>query len=141
MKIILNWFRGIFVAIKNFLWPFEDLGINKANKEFLLSMTEPLQARTCQTGEVLEGDITLYDGESLVGCNVSGRLTLEGTNITVDSCRVEKSLFITNLCVKDCKIKGNYLRANVYVSRVFEANATNEFLDSNRIVGQVFRGE
>ena len=141
MKIILNWLRNVLTAIKNFLWPFEDLGIEKANKESLLLMTEPFRAKLCQISEVLEGDLTLYSGDSLVGCNISGQLTLEGTDITVESCRIEKSLFLTNLCTKGCKVKGNYLRANVYVSRVFEANDTNEFLHSNRVVGQVFRGE
>ena len=132
MKIILNWLRNILTAIKRFLWPFEDLELKSGI---------PHRAKLCQISEVLEGDITLYDGDRLVGCNISGRLTLEGNNITVDSCRVEKSLFITNSCTKDCKIRGNYLRANVYVSRVFEANDTNEFLDSNRVDGQVIKGE
>ncbi len=137
MKIILNWLRNILTAIKRFLWPFEKPLFESSNEY----KSEPFRAKLCMISEVLMGDLTLYDGDRLVGCNLSGRLSLAGNNITVDSCRVEGSLFITNLCIKGCKIKGNYLRANVYVSRVFEANDTNEFLDSNRVDGQVVRGE
>lgn len=138
MKIILNWLRGILTAIKNFLWPFEEALFEEASFE-LKSKSFPVSIY--RRNERIEGDLILNDNDRLEGCNISGRLTLEGTNITVDSCRVEGSLFLTNLCTKDCKIKGNYLRANVYVSRVFEANDTNEFLHTNRVDGQVFRGE
>ena len=113
MKIILNWLKNILTAIKNFLWPFEALGIEKANKESLLLMTEPLQG-IWQRNVIIEGNFTLQDNDKLEGCSVGGMLILDGTNITVESCRVDGDILLKS-GTSGCEVTGNAVYGKIVV--------------------------
>ena len=134
MKIILriiNWLNNVLIAIKSFLWPFKDLELNSESEGGLF-----LNA-IHQINEAIEGNLELHDYDRLVGCNISGTLVLAGKHILVDSCRVDGNLVTTEACKEGCKVQGNYLRSNVYLSDAFAAEKTNEFV-RNRLEGREF---